>query len=112
MTATLIGDARCFTNEQARWQILYGRGVAEARIRLDHCLTGTGRARQGFDRALAAVRAGNPLIVPEHDRLARVVRDSREIGDGMAARGVKLSLGGTIYDPAEGMTAAKTGAGQ
>jgi DNA invertase Pin-like site-specific DNA recombinase len=52
---------------------------------------------------LAAVRAGDTLVVPKLDRLARSVPDARQIGDSLVARGIKLSLGGTIYDPADPM---------
>ena len=46
MTATLIGYARCSTDEQdltAQRQLLLGLGVAPDRIYLDHGLTGTNR---------------------------------------------------------------------
>lgn len=76
-------------------RILLCLDVPEDRIYLDHGLTGTNRDRPGL--ALAAVRAGDTLVVPTLDRLARSVPDARDIG----ARGVKLSLGGTLYDPAE-----------
>jgi DNA invertase Pin-like site-specific DNA recombinase len=42
-------------------------------------------------------------VVPKLDRLARSVPDARAIGDSLVARDVKLSLGGTIYDPADPM---------
>src|SRR5919112_2389096 len=106
MTATLIGYARCSTDEQdltAQRQILLGLGVASDRIYLDHGLTGTNRNRPGLDQALAAVRAGDTLVVPKLDRLARSVPDARAIGDSLVARGVKLSLGGAVYDPADPM---------
>ncbi|GAA3618297.1 recombinase family protein [Nonomuraea rosea] len=106
MTATLIGYARCSTDEQdltAQRQILLGLGVADERIYLDHGLTGTNRARPGLDQALAAVRAGDTLVVPKLDRLARSVPDARDIGDSLANRGIKLSLGGTLYDPTDPM---------
>ena len=35
--------------------------------------------------------------------LARSVPDARAIGDDLAARGIKLSLGGQVYDPADPM---------
>jgi DNA invertase Pin-like site-specific DNA recombinase len=76
---------------------------AEDRIYLDHGLTGTNRDRPGLDQALAAVRAGDTLVVPKLDRLARSVPDARDIGDSLVARGVKLSLGGTSYDPSDPM---------
>ena len=40
-------------------------------------------------------------MVPKLDRLARSVPDARHIGDSLVTRGIKLSLGGTIYDPAD-----------
>jgi DNA invertase Pin-like site-specific DNA recombinase len=106
MTATLIGYARCSTDEQdltAQRETLAGLGVAEERIYLDHGLTGTNRDRPGLAQALAAVRAGDTLVVPKLDRLARSVPDARDIGDSLAGRGVRLSLGGTIYDPLDPM---------
>ncbi|MFG1703449.1 recombinase family protein [Nonomuraea sp. M3C6] len=66
-------------------------------------LTGTNRARPGLDQALAAVRSGDTLVVPKLDRLARSVPDARDIGDSLAARGVRLSLGGSVYDPTDPM---------
>jgi DNA invertase Pin-like site-specific DNA recombinase len=106
MTATLIGYARCSTDRQdltAQREILRGLDVDDDRIYLDHGLTGTNRRRPGLDQALAAVRAGDTLVVPKLDRLARSVPDARAIGDSLVARGVKLSLGGTVYDPADPM---------
>ena len=99
----LIGYARCFTVLQdltAQRQALTALGVPDDRIYLDRGLTGTSRARPGLDQALAAVRPGDTLVVPKLDRLARSVPDARHIGDSLIARGIKLSLGGTIYDPA------------
>jgi DNA invertase Pin-like site-specific DNA recombinase len=105
-TATLVGYARCSTDEQdltAQRALLRGLGVAEERIYLDHGLSGTKRDRPGLGQALAAVRAGDTLVVPKLDRLARSVPDARDIGDSLAARGVRLSLGGTVYDPTDPM---------
>lgn len=106
MTAVLIGYARCSTDEQdltAQRDRLAELGVDPDRVYLDKGLTGTNRARPGLDQALAAVRAGDTLVVPKLDRLARSVPDARDIGDGLAARGIRLSLGGTIYDPTDPM---------
>ncbi|MFD1938751.1 MULTISPECIES: recombinase family protein [Nonomuraea] len=103
----LIGYARCSTVLQdltAQREILLELGVPEDRIYLDKGLTGTNRARPGLDQALAAVRAGDTLVVPKLDRLARSVPDARDIGDTLVARGVRLSLGGSIYDPADPMS--------
>lgn len=106
MTVQLIGYARCSTDEQdltAQRDRVAELGVAEDRIYLDHGLTGTTRARPGLDQALAAVREGDTLIVTKLDRLARSVPDARAIGDNLAACGIKLSLGGQVYDPTDPM---------
>src|SRR6058998_3535351 len=106
MTATLVGYARCstdkqdLTTQQARLQEL---GVAPDRIYMDRGLTGTTRDRPGLDQALAAVRAGDTLVTPKLDRLARSVPDARAIGDSLAARGIRLQLGPMIYDPTDPM---------
>lgn len=42
------------------------------------------------------MRAGDTLVVPKLDRLARSVPDAREIDDSLVARGVRLSL---VTDP-------------
>ncbi|MGH3469521.1 MAG: recombinase family protein, partial [Thermocrispum sp.] len=52
MPETMIGYARCSTDEQdltAQQQRLLGLGVSPERIYLDHGLTGTNRARPGLD---------------------------------------------------------------
>jgi DNA invertase Pin-like site-specific DNA recombinase len=106
MSDTITGYARCSTDKQdlaAQRQALLGLGVPGNRIYLDHGLTGTSRDRPGLAQALAAVRGGDTLVVPKLDRLARSVPDARQIGDSLAARGVRLSLGGTVYDPADPM---------
>lgn len=103
---TLIGYARCSTNTQdlaAQRSALAELGVAPERMYTDHGLIGTHRARPGLDQALAAVRAGDTLVVPKLDRLARSVPDAREIADSLAARGVKLALGASVYDPTDPM---------
>ncbi|MCY4591265.1 MAG: recombinase family protein, partial [Alphaproteobacteria bacterium] len=78
-------------------------GVADERIYTDHGLTGTNRARPGLDQALAAVREGDTLVVPKLDRLARSVPDARAIADQLRDRGVKLSIGRALHDPADPM---------
>jgi DNA invertase Pin-like site-specific DNA recombinase len=102
----LIGYARCSTERQdlsAQRRILSELGVADDRVYLDHGLTGRNRSRPGLTQALAALRAGDTLVVPKLDRLARSVPDARAIGDSLAARGVRLSLGGAVYDPSDPM---------
>jgi DNA invertase Pin-like site-specific DNA recombinase len=75
--------------------------VAPERIYTDRGLRGRNRARPGLDQALAAVRAGDTLVVPKLDRLARSVPDARDIADSLVARGVKLALGASVYDPGD-----------
>jgi DNA invertase Pin-like site-specific DNA recombinase len=53
------------------------------------------------ERVVEVSGAGDTLVVPKLDRLARSVPDTRAIGDSLVARDVKLSLGGTIYDPSD-----------
>lgn len=106
MTNLRIGYARCSTNAQdlaAQRAALEILGVASERIYTDHGLTGRNRDRPGLAQALAAVRAGDTLVVPKLDRLARSVPDARDIADGLAERGVRLALGSTVYDPADPM---------
>jgi DNA invertase Pin-like site-specific DNA recombinase len=106
MDATLIGYARCSTDEQdltAQRETLLALGVAAERVYIDHGMSGTKRERPGLNQALAAVRAGDTLVVPKLDRLARSVPDARDIGDTLAQRGVTLSVGGRTYDPDDPM---------
>ena len=102
MTTTLIGYARCSTDKQdlaAQKAALEQLGVAADRIYTDHGLTGTNRSRPGLDQALAAVRTGDTFVVPKLDRLARSVPDARFIADALVARGIRLALGSSVYDP-------------
>ena len=102
----LIGYARCSTDKQdltAQRHALCELGVSDDRLYLDHGMTGRDRKRPGLEQALAAAREGDTLVVPKLDRLARSVPDARAIGDSLAARGVRLSLGGTVYDPNDPM---------
>lgn len=106
MTKTLIGYARCSTDKQdlaAQQAVLIQLGVSPERIYIDKGLTGANRLRPGLDQALAAVRNGDTLVVPKLDRLARSVPDARYIADSLLARGVKLALGSSVYDPADPM---------
>lgn len=102
MTEIRIGYARCSTDRQdftAQQEALAKLGVSPERIYTDKGLTGSNRQRPGLDQALAAVRRGDTLVVPKLDRLARSVPDAREIADALQARGVKLALGASVYDP-------------
>jgi DNA invertase Pin-like site-specific DNA recombinase len=102
----LIGYARCSTDKQdlaAQRHTLRQLGVSDERVYLDHGMTGRNRRRPGLQQALAAVRQGDTLVVPKLDRLARSVPYARAIGDSLAVGGVRLSIGGTAYDPTDPM---------
>jgi DNA invertase Pin-like site-specific DNA recombinase len=104
MAQMLIGYARCSTDEQdltAQLDALAALGVTPKRVYVDHGLTGTNRERPGLREALAACRAGDTLVVTKLDRLARSLTDARDIADELTNRDVKLSLGGSVHDPAD-----------
>ena len=48
---------------------------------------------------LAACCAGDTLVVAKFDRLARSLRDAKDIIDELTAKDVKLSIGGSVHDP-------------
>jgi DNA invertase Pin-like site-specific DNA recombinase len=104
MSALSIGYARVSAEGQdltAQRDALAGLGVAPERVYLDHGLTGTNRDRPGLREALAACRDGDTLVVTKLDRLARSLPDARAIADELTVRHVKLSLGGSVYDPTD-----------
>lgn len=106
MAQTSVGYARCSSDKQdlsAQRQALLNLGVSTDHVYMDHGLTGTSRARPGLDQALATVRQGDTLVVAKLDRLARSVPDARVIADMLTAKGVKLALGKTVYDPSDPM---------
>ena len=76
----LIGYARCSTvaqDTEIQRAALAGYGVPADRIYLDEGFTGTSTGRPGLAQALAAVHAGDTLIVRRFDRFARSVPDAR-----------------------------------
>ena len=104
MSALLIGYARVSTEGQnlaIQRDALTRLGVDAQRCYVDHGLTGTNRDRPGLREALAACRAGDTLVVTKLDRLARSLPDARAIADELTARRVRLSLGGSVYDPTD-----------
>lgn len=99
-----VGYARVSTAGQdlaVQCEALAALGVAPDRIYVDHGLTGANRDRPGLGEALAACRSGDTLTVTKLDRLARSVPDARDIADELTRRGVKLQLGGSVYDPTD-----------
>ncbi|MET4061991.1 DNA invertase Pin-like site-specific DNA recombinase [Arthrobacter sp. UYP6] len=104
MSALSIGYARVSTSEQdltAQRNQLATLGVPKDRVYTDHGLTGTNRDRPGLSQALAAVRDGDTLVITKLDRLARSLPDARNIIEELTQKNVKLSIGGSIHDPAD-----------
>lgn len=102
MNALMIGYARVSTNDQdltIQKQALEQLGVHPDRIYTDRGLTGTNRDRPGLREALAACRDGDTFVVTKLDRLARSLRDARDIVDELTERHVSLNLGGSVHDP-------------
>jgi DNA invertase Pin-like site-specific DNA recombinase len=87
----LVGYARVSTEQQdltAQRDGLRALGVGNDRIYVDHGLTGTNRDRPDLRLALAACRAGDTLVVPKLDRLARSLPDARDILDELTRPGL------------------------
>ncbi len=104
MGALFVGYARVSTEEQdltVQREGLAALGVDAERVYVDHGLTGANRDRPGLREALAACRAGDTLVVTKLDRLARSLPDARAIAEELTARQVRLSLGGSVYDPTD-----------
>lgn len=104
MPEFLIGYARVSTNEQdltAQKNALLSLGIPAERIFTDQGLTGTNRARPGLGQALAVCRGGDTLVVTKLDRLARSLRDAKDIVDELTQREVKLSIGCSVHDPTD-----------
>ncbi|MBF4625860.1 recombinase family protein [Clavibacter sp. VKM Ac-2872] len=104
MAGQLIGYARVSTDEQdvtAQRDALAVLGITPDRIYVDHGLTGTNRNRPALGKALEACWRGDTFVVTKLDRLARSISDARNIADELAAKGVVLSIGGSVHDPTD-----------
>lgn len=62
------------------------------------CTSTTACREPGLRTALAAVRAGDTLVVTKLDRLARSLRDATDIADELTKKDVALNLWGAVYD--------------
>lgn len=103
-TGWTLGYARVSTDGQdltAQTDALVALGVPAERVFSDRGMTGTRRDRPGLKAALAACRPGDTLVVTKLDRLARSLRDATDIAEELTKRGVRLNLGGSIYDPTD-----------
>ena len=102
-----IGYARVSTDRQdltAQINELVSLGVDEKNIYSDPGFTGTNRQRPGLDQALAAAsHPGAEFVVTKLDRLARSIRDAKDIADALVANGAVLQIGRSAYDPSDAM---------
>lgn len=96
-----VGYARCSTvaqDTEIQRQALAALGIPEDRIYIDEGLTGTNANRPALQQALAACWEGSTFTVTKLDRAFRSVPDAQETIQGLAGRGVKFGLGGSVYD--------------
>lgn len=102
MAGILVGYARCFTaalnlaasaTRSRRWTSTPSGSTSTK------ALAGTSRDRPGLREALAAVRAGDTLVVTKVDGLAPSIRDAHALVDELTGRGVRLQIGGSVLDP-------------
>lgn len=100
-----IGYARCSTEKQdLRAQKAELAKLVPDQVYTDEGFSGTNRdSRAGLDQALAALRAGDTLVVTKLDRLARSVPDARAIAEEVQDKGARIQLGSMVYDPSDPM---------
>ncbi len=91
-------------------EALIALGVAGDCVYVDHGIACAGRDRPGLRDAIAACGPGDTLVVTGLHRLARSVADARDIVEQLTGRGVRLNLGGTVFNPHDptGRVIAKT----
>ena len=104
--AKLIGYARVSTRSQAadrQETDLLAAGVRRDDLYTDHGVSGARATRPAFDRALAALHAGDTLVVTTLDRLGRSTQNMLTFADQLRDRGAGLrvlNLGGGDVDTA------------
>ena len=100
----LIGYARVSTRGQDfdRQQAdLLAAGVRRDDLYTDHGVSGARASRPEFDRAVAALHAGDTLVITTLDRLGRSTANMLELADRIRGLGVSLkvlNLGGDAVD--------------
>jgi DNA invertase Pin-like site-specific DNA recombinase len=100
----LIGYARVSTRGQDfdRQQAdLLASGVRRDDLYIDHGVSGARASRPEFDRAIAALHAGDTLVITTLDRLGRSTANMLELADRLRSLGVSLkvlNLGGDAVD--------------
>ena len=100
----LIGYARVSTRGQDfdRQQAdLLAAGVRRDDLYIDHGVSGARASRPEFDRAIAALHAGDTLVITTLDRLGRSTANMLDLADRLRSLGVSLkvlNLGGDAVD--------------
>ena len=102
-----LGYARCSTvgqDTEVQRGKLAALGVEEKNVYVDHGYTGKTMTRDGLENALKALRAGDELVVPAMDRLARNARETLRVVDELTEQEVTLNIGGMVYEPGSPMS--------
>lgn len=103
-----IGYARCSTVEQDTEaqvsKLVHSFGVSADRVYVDHGYSGKTMTRDGYEKARAALRDGDELVVPAMDRLARNATETLTLMEELTNQGVVLNIGGTVYNPHDPMS--------
>ena len=100
----LIGYARVSTRGQDfdRQQAdLLAAGVRRDDLYIDHGVSGARASRPEFDRSIAALHAGDSLVITTLDRLGRSTANMLDLADRLRGLGVSLrvlNLGGDAVD--------------
>lgn len=100
----LIGYARVSTKAQdadRQQQDLLGAGVRRDDLYIDHGVSGAKANRPALDKALAALHAGDTLVIATLDRLGRSTQNMLELATQLKADGINLrvlNLGGGDVD--------------
>lgn len=102
--AKLIGYARVSTRQQStdrQETDLIATGVRRDDLYVDHGVSGARASRPQFDSALAALEAGDTLVITTLDRLGRSTQNMLAFADELRGRGAGLrvlNLGGGDVD--------------
>lgn len=97
----LIGYARISTDRQdlaAQLDELRRLGVDDGQVYTDKRV-GKNRDRPGLREAVAAVKAGDALVVTRLGRLASSVPHARDVVHSLYEQGACLQIGTVLYDP-------------
>ncbi|MDR6506471.1 recombinase family protein [Arthrobacter oryzae] len=100
----LIGYARVSTKAQdadRQQQDLLGAGVRRDDLYVDHGVSGAKASRPALDKALAALHAGDTLVIATLDRLGRSTQNMLDLATQLKAGGINLrvlNLGGGDVD--------------